>query len=89
MNLRPGEGTDEWQIGLALSEGLIECGDSYDSNIIAMKYLEWIDSKPTDFPVLMGISFSDINKRRRQSGGVDFSTIGDQLRYGSLKNLKH
>jgi len=54
-----------------------------------MKYLEWIDSKPIDFPVLMGISFSDINKRRRQRGGIDLSNIGDQLRYGSLKNLKH
>jgi hypothetical protein len=53
-----------------------------------MKYLEWIDSKPIDFPVLMGISFSDINKRRRQRG-INISDIGDQLRYGSLKNLKH
>lgn len=39
MNLKAGEGTDEWEIALALSEGLIECGDTYDSNKIALKYL--------------------------------------------------
>ena len=68
---------------------MIECGDRYDGNKIALKYLEWIDSKPIDFPVLMGISFSDINKKRRQRGGINLSNIGEQLRYGSLKNLKH
>lgn len=37
----------------------------------------------------MGISFSDIKKRRREKGPLDFSTLGDQLRSSSLRNIKH
>jgi hypothetical protein len=89
MNLRPGEGTDEWEICLSLCEGLLEGGGAFSSNRIASKYLEWIDSNPFDLPVLVGISFSDIKKRRREEGSLDPSTLAEQLRRSSLRNIKH
>lgn len=67
----------------------MEGNGAYNSNKIAAKYLEWIDSNPFDLPVLMGISFSDIKKRRREKGPLDFSTLGEQLRSSSLRNIKH
>lgn len=37
----------------------------------------------------MGISFSDIKKRRREKGSLDFSALAEQLRCSSLRNIKH
>lgn len=35
MNLKSGQGTDEWEICLSLSEALIESNGVYNSNKIA------------------------------------------------------
>lgn len=60
FSLCQGQGTDETEMCLALSEGLLESFQegSYDKNIIAKKYFEWIESQPFDFPTLAAISFS-------------------------------
>ena len=44
MNLKSGECTDEWEICMALSEALLEGNGRYDPNLVAKKYLEWLDS---------------------------------------------
>lgn len=76
MNLKSGEGTDEWEIALSLCEGLLDGKGKYDVNKVAARYLEWIDSNPCDLPVLMGIAFSNIKKQRHLSGSIDPSTLG-------------
>lgn len=39
--------------------------------------------------MLIGIAFSDIKKRRHSSGKLDLSSLGEELRSGSLRNIKH
>ena len=89
MGLKGGQGTDEWEICVALSEGLIEGKGNYDNNIIAQKYLNWLESNPSDLPVLVGVAFSSI-RQQKQKRGVVFSRkkLGSQLLENSLKNLK-
>ena len=89
MGLKGGQGTDEWEICLALSEALIEGRGNYCSNIVASKYLSWLESNPCDLPVLMGVAFTDIRKKKLSKRGlVNRKTIGSELKKGSLKNIK-
>jgi ADP-ribosylglycohydrolase len=88
MNLKSGEATDEWEICLALSEGLNNCKGVYNHSIIAGKYLEWIESNPNDLPVLMGIAFSDIRRNRRCGRSLDNNSLGEQLLQSSTRNCK-
>ena len=54
---------------------------------MAQKYLEWLESEPSDLPVLMGIAFGEIRKKRR-AGINDERAIGEQLLASSLRNMK-
>jgi hypothetical protein len=55
--------------------------------LVAAKYLEWLESEPYDLPVLMGISFAEI-RRKRRTGEEDARRLGEQLASGSQRNKK-
>lgn len=62
---------------MALSEGLIAGKGRYDQDLIAGKYLEWIESKPRDMPALVGIALSKIRRKLRDGAFIDKTGIGD------------
>ena len=53
-----------------MSEALIAGKGNYDINIVASKYLNWLESSPSDLPVLMGVAFSDIRKKKHNNKGL-------------------
>lgn len=61
---------------MALAEGLIAGKGCYNRDLIAGKYLEWIESKPKDLPVLVGIALSNIRRKERERTGLSNETKG-------------
>jgi len=88
MNLRAGEGSDEWELNVALSEGLLAGKGQYKRKSITEKYIEWIESNPQDMPVLVGIALSQLRKNRKPFQRQKSSDIGEQFLKDSLKNIK-
>lgn len=88
MNLRAGEGSDEWELNVALSEGLLAGKGHYKRELITEKYLEWIESNPKDMPVLMGIALSQLRKNTKRFQRREKPNLGNELLKDSLKNIK-
>ena len=88
LGLRPGEGSDQWELNVALAEGLLAGKGAYKRNLITDKYLEWIESNPRDMPVVIGIALSEIRKKKRKLGSGSRVKFGDQLLRDSLKNSR-
>ena len=79
MGLRAGEGSDEWELNVALAEGLLEGKGKYNRDAIANKYVEWIESSPSDMPVVVGIALSEVRKKGRDGRKGENKKIGSQL----------
>ena len=60
----------------------------YNQDLIAEKYLEWIESSPRDMPVLFGIALSPLRQQKRQKKGHNIKNLGSLLLKGSQKNKK-
>jgi ADP-ribosylglycohydrolase len=88
LGLRPGEGTDEWELNVALAEGLLAGKGTYNSNLITAKYLEWIESNPHDMPVIVGIALSKLRQQKHLNPRRRMEHSGNQLARDSLRNSK-
>ena len=64
---------------MALAEGLLEGKGKYNRDAVANKYVEWIESNPSDMPVVVGIALSGVRKKGREAGKGENNKIGSQL----------
>lgn len=56
-NIGPGQGTDQTEILLSTCYGLIDGGSSYNSDFMAKRYLQWLDSRPFNVSAIFILSF--------------------------------
>ena len=64
---------------MALAEGLLEGKGKYNRDAVARKYVEWIESNPSDMPVVVGIALSGVRKKVREMGKGEDKKLGSQL----------
>lgn len=65
-NLGAGQGTDQTELLFTASYGLIEGKGIYNQNIMAKKYLEWIESKPFNFSTIIALSLRELRKSKNE-----------------------
>lgn len=75
-NIGPGQGTDQTEILLSASYGLLEGAANYSSDIMARKYLEWLDSKPFNLSAVFALAFIEIRKKRQAEGSAYSEGLG-------------
>lgn len=83
-----GQGTDQTEILFTTSYGLIEGKGEYNQNIMAKKYLEWIESKPFNFSTIIALSLRELRKLK-ETGKLEEKKMGKVLSESSLKYKKH
>ena len=88
-NIGPGQGTDQTEILFAACYGLIEGGCSYNSDFMAKKYLNWLDSRPFNVSAIFILSFVEIRKKKFKEKGIALNELGEVLKKNSEKNKKH
>ena len=71
---------------LSTCYGLIEGGNSYNSDLMARRYLQWLESKPFNISAIFILSLVEINRKKRQEKTVALEGLGDTLRKNSEKN---
>jgi ADP-ribosylglycohydrolase len=65
-NIGPGQGTDQTEILFAACYGLIEGGSCYNSDVMAKRYLQWLESKPFNISAIFILSLVEIRKRKQR-----------------------
>jgi hypothetical protein len=69
-NIGPGQGTDQTEILFSTCYGLIEGGSSYNSDIMAKKYLQWLESRPFNVSAIFILSLVEIRSKKQQEKGI-------------------
>ena len=78
-NIGAGQGSDQTEILFSVCYGLIEGKGIYNQNLIAKKYLDWIESKPFNFSTLIALALRELRKLK-DNGTLDEKKMGKILR---------
>jgi ADP-ribosylglycohydrolase len=65
-NIGPGQGTDQTEILFSTAYGLIDGGSVYNSDLMARRYLSWLDSKPFNVSAIFILSLLEIRRKNTQ-----------------------
>ena len=74
---------------LSTCYGLIDGGNTYNSDLMALRYLKWIESKPFNVSSIFILSLIEIKRKKQQDKGIDVDGLGQMLKKNSEKNKNH
>jgi hypothetical protein len=66
----------------------MEGGNCYNSDVMAKRYLQWLESRPFNVSAIFVLSLVEIRKKKQQERGIALEGLGEQLRRNSEKNRK-
>lgn len=87
-NIGPGQGTDQTEILFSACYGLIEGGSCYNADVMAKRYLQWLESRPFNVSAIFILSLVEIRRKKHSEGGIALEGLGELLRKNSEKNKK-
>ncbi len=88
-NLGPGQGTDQTEMLFSTAYGLIDGGSVYNPDLMAKRYLNWLESKPFNVSAIFILSLVEIRRKKYLEKGISLEGLGETLKKNSEKNRNH